>query len=124
MIANNEFGSDPMIIKWNVVRGDTSKVRVEFLENDEATVFGTSDWEYMATAYDPKTDIADELNVVVTNSYIEIVAEPDITENWGVAYGATVAELLFDLQVTTDAGEVWTPIVGTINVIGDISGSL
>lgn len=123
MIANNEFGSDPIIVKWNVIRGDTSKIKVEFLENNEVTVFDTSDWEFAATAYDPKTDIADELEVNVTNNYIEIIADPDITENWGVTYGATVAELLFDVQAITTEG-TWTPIVGTINVIGDVTGSL
>lgn len=123
MIANNEFGSDPIIVKWNVIRGDTSKIKVEFLENNEVTVFDTSDWEFAATAYDPKTDIADELEVNVTNNYIEIIADPDITENWGVTYGATVAELLFDVQAITPEG-TWTPIVGTINVIGDVTGSL
>lgn len=123
MISNNEFGSDPIILKWNIVRGDTSKIKVEFLENNESTVFDTSDWEFAATAYDPKTDIADELEVNVTSNYIEVIAESDVSENWGVAYGATVAELLFDVQVITADG-TWTPIVGTINVIGDVTGSL
>lgn len=123
MISSNEFGSDPIIVKWNVIRGDTSKIKIEFLENDEHTVFDTTGWEFAATAYDPKTDIADELIVNVTSTYIEVVADSDITENWGVTYGATVAELLFDVQAITEDG-TWTPIVGTINVIGDVTGSL
>ena len=123
MISSNEFGSDPIIIKWNIIRGDTSKIKIEFLENDESTVFSTTGWEFAATAYDPKTDIADELEVNVTSNYIEVIADPDITENWGVTYGATVAELLFDVQAITPDG-TWTPIVGTINVIGDVTGSL
>jgi len=31
---------------------------------------------------------------------------------------------MFDLQVTIDDGTVWTPVIGTINVLGDISGVL
>lgn len=123
MSVIDEFGSDPAIVKWNVVRGDTSKIKVEFLNNDEVTYFSTSGWTYEATAYDPKTDIADELDVNVSSGYIEIVANSDITENWGTVYNATVAELLFDVQVT-GSDFVWTPIVGTISVIGDISGAI
>jgi len=31
--------------------------------------------------------------------------------------------LLFDLQVDTGT-QIWTPIVGTISVVGDVGGSL
>ena len=123
MSVIDEFGSDPAIIKWNITRGDTSKIKIEFLNNDEVTKFSTSGWTYMATAYDPKTDIADELEVSYGNGYVEVTAPSDITENWGTAYNATVAELLFDVQVA-GIDFVWTPIVGTISVIGDVSGSL
>lgn len=123
MTVIDEFGSDPAIIKWNVTRGDTSKLKIEFLNNDEVTKFSTSGWDYMATAYDPKTDIADELDVNSGPGWIEVIAPSDITENWGTAYNATVAELLFDVQVTT-TDFVWTPVVGTISVIGDISGAI
>ena len=123
MSVIDEFGSDPIVIKWNVTRGDTSKIKIEFLNNDEVTKFSTSGWEYMATAYDPKTDIADELEVTSGNGWVEVTAPSDITENWGTVYNATVAELLFDVQVTAP-GFVWTPVVGTISVIGDISGAI
>lgn len=123
MAVIDEFGSDPAIIKWNITRGDTSKIKIEFLNNDEVTKFNTSSWEYLATAYDPKTDIADELEVSFGSGYVEVTAPSDITENWGTAYNATVAELLFDVQVT-GPNFVWTPVVGTISVIGDISGAI
>lgn len=123
MAVLDEFGSDPTVIKWNVTRGDTSKIKIEFLNNDEITKFNTSGWEYLSTAYDPKTDIADELEVDFGPGYVIVTATPDITENWGTAYNATVAELLFDVQIT-GSDFVWTPIVGTISVIGDVSGSL
>lgn len=117
------FGSNPIIIKWNVVRGDTAKLRIQFLEDDELTVYNTSNWEYASSAYDSRGDVLDKLEVIQGNGYIEIVASSDITENWGTGVSAIVAELAFDLEVIID-DEVWTPIVGTIRVIGDVTGGL
>jgi hypothetical protein len=117
------FGADPARIKWNVVRGDTASLRVEFLDNDEVTYFDTSDWEYVASSYDPKGDIIDELTVTPGNGYVDIVAGPDLTQYWGTGYGSALAELNFDLQVTI-GDTVWTPVIGSILVIGDVSGSL
>ena len=117
------FGADPVRIKWNVVRGDTASLRVEFLDNDEVTYFDTSDWEYVASSYDPKGEIIDELTVTPGEGYVDIVASSDLTQFWGTGYGSALAELTFDLQVTID-NTVWTPVIGNILVIGDVSGSL
>jgi hypothetical protein len=117
------FGADPVRIKWNVVRGDTASLRVEFLDNDEVTYFDTSDWEYVASSYDPKGEIIDELTVNPGEGYVDIVAGSDLTQFWGTGYGSALAELTFDLQVTID-NTVWTPVIGNILVIGDVSGSL
>lgn len=116
------FGADPVRIKWNIVRGDTSPLRVEFYENDETTYFDTEGWEFASTTYDAKGDILDELEVVSGDGYVEITAPPSITELWGSGYGAVVSELLFDLQVTIDGETVWTPVIGTITVLGDVTG--
>jgi hypothetical protein len=116
------FGADPARIKWNVVRGDTSPLRVEFLEDDEVTYFNTSTWTYKATAYDPQSDFLDELEVTSHNGYVDILAPASITENWGTGFKSVVTELTFDLQVTIDDETVWTPVIGTINVLGDVSG--
>lgn len=123
MCAPENFGADPARIKWNVVRGDTSPLRVEFLQDDEVTYFDTSDWTYRANAYDPKTDIIDELEVSVHNGYVDINMPASITELWGTGYNTVVAELMFDLQVTIDE-VIWTPVIGTINVLGNVSGGL
>jgi len=123
MTIQDQFGQKPINLKWNIVRGDTAKLRVEFLENNEVTPFDTDGWEYASSAYDSRGDILDELEVVVEDGYVEIVANSDITENWGVGVGAVVAELAFDLEVTID-DEVWTPILGTIVVSGDVTGGL
>jgi hypothetical protein len=118
------FGADPANVKWNVVRGDTAIVRIEFFENDEQTPYDTSGWTYASTTYDSKGDVLDVLEVMPGNGYVEIKANPDITTNWGIGWSGTVAELTFDLEVTFD-DIVWTPVIGTINVMADITrGSL
>lgn len=123
MCAPESFGADPARIKWNIVRGDTSPLKVEFLQDDEVTYFDTSSWTYKASAYDPKTDIIDELEVTSHNGYVDINMPSSITELWGTGYNTVVAELMFDLQVTID-DIIWTPVIGTINVLGNVSGGL
>ena len=115
------FGSNPITIKWNVVRGDTAKLRIQFLDNDEVTVFDISDWEFASSAYDTRGDFLDELEIVEGNGYIDIVASSEITANWGTGSGSVVAELAFDLEIIID-DTVWTPVLGTITVIGDVTG--
>jgi hypothetical protein len=118
------YGANPANVKWRVVRGDTATLKVEFLENDEQTHIDISDWSFISTAYDFKGDALDELEVTVGEGYVEIKALPEITQLWGAGYGSTVAELAFDLQVAID-NSIWTPVLGTIMVLGDVStGSL
>jgi hypothetical protein len=123
MCGPDIFGADPVRIKWNVVRGDTASLRVEFLDDDEVTHFDISDWTFSSSSYDPKGDVIDELTVTPGNGYVDIIAGPDLTQFWGTGYGSALAELNFDLQVTID-DTVWTPVIGNILVIGDVSGSL
>ncbi len=119
----DQFGQKPISLKWNVVRGDTAKLRVEFLENDEATYFDISDWTFASSAYDSKGDAVDELDVTIGDGYVDIIAASDITENWGVGFSSVVAELAFDLEITI-GNDIWTPIIGTIVVSADITGGL
>lgn len=119
-----KFGATPANIQWTVVRGDTGTFRVDFLDNDEVTYFDTSNWSYSATAYDKTGDFLDELVVEEYEGYVIVKALPEITANWGTAYRPIVAELLFDLQVTiTNESEtiVWSPVIGTICVLGDVT---
>lgn len=118
------FGADPIRIKWQVVRGDTATMRVEFFENDETTAYDISGWDFVSTTYDLRGDVLDELDVVVGSGYVDITAPSSVTESWGTGYSSVVAELVFDLEVTIDDGTVWTPVLGTINVLGDVSGVL
>lgn len=123
MTMQDQFGQKPISLKWNVVRGDTAKLRVEFLENDEATYFDISDWTFASSAYDSKGDAVDELDVTVGDGYVDIIAASDTTENWGVGFSSVVAELAFDLEITI-GNDIWTPIIGTIVVSADITGGL
>lgn len=124
-----KFGADPINLQWRVVRGDTASLRVEFYEDNEEDLYSTSGWTYKSTAYDQSGDVLDELSVEFGNGYVVISAPSSITSNWGTRYASNVAELMFDLNVTiNNAGEkvIWTPVVGTIYVIGNVtpSGSL
>jgi hypothetical protein len=123
MTIQDQFGQKPINFKWNVVRGDTAKLRIEFLENDESTYLDISDWTFVSSSYDTKGEALDELDVVVGTGYVDIIADSDITENWGVGFSSVVAELAFDLEVIID-NEIWTPIIGTIVVAADVSGGL
>jgi hypothetical protein len=122
--SSTSFGSSPVNVKWNITRGDTATLTVQFLEDDEVTLVDTSDWEYVSSAYDAKGDVLDELEVEESNGTVTITAPADITVNWGIGSGSVLAELAFDLEVTIDGDTVWTPIIGTIVVLGDVSGSL
>jgi len=119
-----KYGAKPANVQWTVVRGDTAFLQVQFYEADETTAFDTDGWTYSATAYDPFGDILDELVVVPDNGFVTIKASPSITENWGSRYQSVVSELQFDLQVVIpdqDEDIVWTPVIGTICVLGDIT---
>jgi hypothetical protein len=52
------------------------------------------------------------------------MAPASLTANWGTGFKSVVTELTFDLQVTIDAETIWTPLIGTISVLGDITGNL
>jgi hypothetical protein len=126
-----KHGATPANIQWTVVRGDSATLKVEFFEDDEITKYDTSDWTYSATSYDSNGDLLDELITTNGNGYVEIFAPANITENWGgTKYRSIVAELQFDLQVIIEGGSganadtVWTPVIGTICVLGDVTPGL
>jgi hypothetical protein len=125
----DKYGATPANIKWTVVRGDSANLKIEFFEDDEATEYDTTDWTYIATAYDPSGQVLDDLPVVAGLGYGEIQIPSSTTANWGTAYRSVVAELSFDLEVVIPAGSgegedtTWTPVIGTICVLGDVSGT-
>ena len=124
------LGANPANIHWNVVRGDTAKIRITFFESNEVTQFDTEGWTYLATAYNPITNIYDELLVIEGDNYVDIVATPEISNSWGIGTSGKVAELSFDLEVTIPAvapeteDTIWTPVIGNISVMGDITRGL
>ena len=117
-----QYGADPSTIQWSVVRGDSSTLRIEFFENDEVTAYSTTGWSYISTAYNPVNDITYTLTTSGGTGYVDITAPPNMTDDWGTGYSSVVAELAFDLQVTKPDATVWTPIIGTICVLSDITG--
>lgn len=123
-----KYGADPANVQWIVVRGDTASLRVEFWEDDEITPIDIDTWIFESTAYDPITDTTYELGVVPANNYVDITALPEQTDDWGTGFGSVVGELSFDLEVTIPAEGsgipdiIWTPVIGTICVLGDTTG--
>lgn len=132
--TTEKYGATPAHIQWTVVRGDSASLAVGFFEDDETTPFDISDWTFAATAYDSSGDVLDELtvDVDVETGYATITAPATTTANWGTSYRSVTAELPFDLEVVIPGGSgadgdtVWTPVIGTICVLADITpaGSL
>jgi hypothetical protein len=120
---DNIFGADPANIRWAIVRGDTSRLRIEFLNNDEVTKYDTSEWTYVSTVYNKKAGTSDELNIIAGDSYVDILAPSTLTSQWGTGYTTPTTELSFDLQVTFGGGEIWTPVIGTITILADVTPS-
>lgn len=119
-----KYGAQPANIQWTVVRGDTAVLKVEFFDVDETTEWDIDGWEFTATAYDPSGDVLDELQAVASEGYITITAPASMTQHWGSGYKTIVSELLFDLTVEIPQegeNQIWTPIIGTIRVLGDIT---
>jgi hypothetical protein len=124
------LGATPANIHWNVIRGDTAKLKISFFESNEVNEFDTDGWTYVATAYNPANTTYYELLVVEKDGFIEIVAIPETSNAWGTGSYGIVAELTFDLEVTIPAvapeteDTIWTPVIGTISVTGDITRGL
>jgi len=116
------IGAEPSNIKWTVVRGDDISTTIEFYEDDGVTLKTTTGWTFLASAYNPKTSTKYTLTVTSGAGYVTISANSAMTAGWGTGSANIVAELGFDLQVTI-SGEKWTPIIGTIVVRSDITGS-
>jgi hypothetical protein len=121
-MSSDNFGANPAFIKWKVVRGDTSVLRVEFYERDEENPYTTDNWVYLCTVYNRRTKQFFNLDVVDGGGFATITATAETTAQWGVGTNDLVAQLDFDLEVTIDEDIVWTPVIGTISVIGDITG--
>ena len=127
----DQVGASPINIQWKVVRGDTATLKIEFLEDDEVTPIDISDWTFTSSSYDASGDTLDELTVEEYTGYVIITAISDITKLWGVGYRNTVLELPFDLEIvipSDDSGAIepeitWTPVIGTIVVLSDITGT-
>ena len=122
MTIPSNFGAKPININWDVVRGDTSELRIEFFDFDEVTPIDTDGWVFSSTTYDFRGDILDRLTTTAGEGYVDIIANSATTALWGSGFESVVGELAFDLEVTIDGTRVWTPILGNIRVFGDVTG--
>lgn len=122
LCAEDVYGVEPVNMKWNIVRGDTATLRIDFLEEDESTPIDISGWEIVATSYDPKAQVFDDLIVTVNDGWIVVTAESDVTSFWGSGIKQRVNELSFDIEVILEDNTTWTPVRGYISVIGDVTG--
>lgn len=123
----NQIGENPINIQWTLVRGNSSQLKVDFLNYDEVTTWDIDDWSFVSTAYDPLNDSYEQLEVTKYDGYVIITASEDITSNWGLNYASVAAEIPFDLKASIPlTSTTWTPIIGTICVLGDVTtgGSL
>jgi len=119
-LETNKIGADPANIQWTVVRGDTARLRVQFFENDEVTFKDTSEYTYISSAYYAKNNTTYVLDTEPGIGYVDIIGLPEVTTLWGVGNYSVVGDLNFDLQVESN-GIIWTPVIGTICVIGDVT---
>jgi hypothetical protein len=125
--TTEKLGATPAHIQWTAVRGDSSTLAVQFLEDDEVTSWDIDGWTFLATAYDASGDILDDLPVSISGHTATISVSAETTKNWGTKYTSVVAELPFDLQARIPAGigesedTIWTPVIGTICVLGDVT---
>ena len=127
----DQVGASPINIQWKVVRGDTATLRIDFLEDDEVTPINISTWTFVSSSYDSSGDTLDELTVEKYTGYVIITALSETTKLWGTGYRNTVLELPFDLEIiipndesgTIEPEITWTPVIGTIVVLSDITGT-
>jgi hypothetical protein len=120
----NTLGNKPEQVQWTVTRGDTSFLKIDFLDLDETTHWNTDGWEYSATSYDPQGDVLDSLTVTPYEGYLIISVPASVTGYWGTKYSNVVADLAFDVQVkipVEDEFIIWTPVIGTIRVLGNVT---
>jgi hypothetical protein len=75
----------------------------------------------LSTAYDLKSGDSYSLNTIASAGYVDITATPAVTATWGTTQKSISTELSFDLQVTIDEDTVWTPLIGTIVVLSDVT---
>lgn len=123
LCAEDVIGSSPVNVKWNIVRGDTATLRIDFLEDDETTAYNISSWVIESSVYNPRTGARNDLEITKNNGWIVLTARADLTAQWGDGFRYRVNELNFDVEVTLSDGTVWTPVVGVISLISDISGA-
>jgi hypothetical protein len=112
-------GESPAKIVWNIVRGDDSSIEITLLD-DNGQPLSAYGWSYASKARGSSQLYS--LTVTSVGNVVTVKAPSATTSLWGA--GATTnpaAQLPFDLQVTKGDGSKWTPVIGKIVVIPDVS---
>lgn len=112
-------GESPAKIVWNVVRGDDSSIEITLLD-DNGAALNTSGWTYTSRAKSGAS--VQNLTVTSAQNVVTVKAPSSVTSLWGAGETKSpAAQLPFDLQVTKGDGSKWTPVIGRIVVIPDVS---
>jgi len=112
-------GESPAKIVWNVVRGDDSSIEITLLD-DNGTALNTTGWTYSSKARNGYT--LHNLTVTAVQNVVTIKAPALTTALWGAGELTNpAAQLPFDLQVTKSDATKWTPVIGRIVVIPDVT---
>lgn len=122
LCAEDVYGVEPVSIKWNVVRGDTATLRIDFFEEDEENRIDISGWRVESTVFNPQNNEFIELDVTVNDGWIVVTAEENVTALWGSGMSQRVNELSFDIEVILEDNSTWTPVRGFVSVISDVTG--
>ena len=112
-------GEQPAKIVWNVVRGDDSSIEITLLD-DNGAALNTSGWTYSSQSSLGGTLYT--LNVTSSQNVVTVKAPSAPTALWGAGPVTNpAAQVPLDLQVTNGDATQWTPVIGRIVVIPDIT---
>ena len=124
--GSSVFGNTPANIKWEINRGDSAELKIQFFESDEVTFWDTEGWDFVASAYDPVNDAVEELETFLDEDGIRLRVDSNLSAEWGSGFGKVVLNLPFDLKaiIPGNPENTWTIISGTIVVNADVSSGL
>lgn len=112
-------GEAPAKIIWNLVRGDDSSIDITLLA-DDGLPMNTDGWTYFSKASYNGTLYS--LNTTSVDHVVTIKATANTTALWGEGKTTNpAAQLPFDLEAIRDDGTKWTPVIGRIVVVPDIT---
>lgn len=108
-----------MPINLNLIRGDTYKVRLTFYQNNENyDLYGHKVYLTVKTApgqTDDEAVIKKDYQISEHTNYLDITLSPQDTDL------LTAPKYVFDIQIKTPEADIYTPVIGNINITYDIT---